>query len=161
MKVRLLSLLSVVLVLSIKAYETAARESNNQDQIDVYQPDISFLDGDQFNPISKVDSIVRILSKATTVKERHVGFAGITPQEYQLFEGLIAEGTLEELNGLLTHYSPVVRVYAYRALLANGMEININYEATMFKDTTAVDWFSGVFLTRSSVQELVSQGFTD
>jgi hypothetical protein len=161
MKVRLLSLLSVVLVLSIKAYETTARESNQPEQMEVYQPDISFLDEDQFNPISKVDSIVRILSESTTVKERHVGFAGITPKEYLLFEGLIEEGTLEELNGLLTHYSPVVRVYAYRALLANEMEINVGYEATMFKDTTAVDWFSGVFLTTSSVQELVSQGFTD
>ncbi|MFT5778128.1 MAG: hypothetical protein ACI837_001084 [Crocinitomicaceae bacterium] len=161
MKVRLLSLLSVVLVLSIKAYETTAREANEQNRLDIYQPDISFLEGEQFNPISTVDSLVRLLSESNTVKERHVGFAGITPEEYGMFEILKEVGTQEELNGLLTHYSPVVRVYAYRALLANEMQISIEYEETMFKDTSSVDWFSGCILMTSSVKELVSQGFID
>lgn len=161
MKVRLLSLLSVVLVLSIKAYETTAREATEEDGLEIYQPDISFLDGEQFNPISKVDSLVRLLSESSTVKERHVGFAAVTPKEYQLFELLTLEGTQEELNGLLTHFSPVVRVYAYRALLANEMEISLDYETMMYKDTTSVQWFSGCFLMTSTVKDLVSQGFTD
>lgn len=161
MKVRLLSLLSVVLVLSIKAYETTAKEASERNKEDIYQPDLAFLDGEQFNPISPIDSLVDLLSESEAVKEEQVGFAGITPPEYERFQELKKMGTEEELNNLLTHYSPVVRVYAYRALVANEMEINVKYEESLFRDSTAVDWFSGCILTSTSVNDLVSQGFTD
>ena len=35
----------------------------------------------------------------------------------------LSSETLEELNTMLLHESPVVRVYAHRALMANQMEI--------------------------------------
>lgn len=162
MKFRLLSLLSVVLVLSIKAYETTAHELREErNRSDVYQPDLLFIDGEQFNPVTPIDSLVQILTDSEAVKERQVGFSGSTPMEYRAFEELTNIGTESELNGLLTHYSPVVRVYAYRALVANEMEIEAAYEETVLRDTASVDWFSGCLLIPSTVSDLVSQGFID
>ncbi len=161
MKVRLLSLVSVVLVLSIKAYETKARESNDARRMAIFEPESDLVDGNQFMFISPLDSLVAILSESKAVKEQHVGFAGITPKEYRAFETLKETAEQEELNNLLTHHSPIVRVYAYRALYANEMEINVDYETALMNDTTAVDWFSGCVLMPSSVQDLVSEGFID
>ncbi len=162
MKFRLLSLLSVVLVLSIKAYETTAHEMNEERfKQRVLQPAPSFLDGEIYLPTSTMDSLVTILSESRAVKERAVGFAGSTPREYRAFEKLKTVGTEDELNGLLTHYSPVVRVYAYRALVSNDMSINASYQETVLNDTAAVDWFSGCILMETSVQRLVNQDFKD
>ena len=161
MKVRLLSFLSVVLVLSIKAYETSAREALERKEVNAYQPDLSFFEGVEFNPVSTVDSVVQILSEGITLKDKHVGFAGLTPKEYELYELMRMTASQDELNNLLTHYSPVVRVYAYRALKANEMAVNLDYEETLLKDTASLEWFSGCVLINSSVQEIVSQGFID
>ena len=161
MKFRLLSLLSVVLVLSIKAYETTAHELNKERRIAVYQPDLGFNNDDLLNPVSTFDSLVLILSESNVVKEAQVGFSGATPKEYLAFQHLMEVATAEELNDLLTHYSPIVRVYAYRALVANEMEIEATYQESIMKDTTEVDWFSGCILMPSSVQDLASQGFAD
>ncbi|MCH2224198.1 MAG: hypothetical protein MK066_05460 [Crocinitomicaceae bacterium] len=162
MKLRLLSLMSVVVVLSIKAYEINAHElKEKKSTSSFYQPYLSLINGDQFNQTSPVDSLIKFLSETSTVKEQSVGFSGTTPKEYRAFEDLQALATEEELNNFLTHYSPVVRVYAYRALIANEMYIEAEYEETVFKDTTSVNWLSGCLLIESSVQELVSQRFTD
>lgn len=161
MKFRLLSLLSVVLVLSIKAYETTAHELNKDRSVSIYQPDLGFTNDQLLNPVSTIDSLVLIISESNVVKEAQVGLSGATPKEYEAFQHLKEVATKDELNGLLTHYAPSVRVYAYRALVANEMEIEATYQEALLKDTTEVDWFSGCILMPSSVQELVSHNFVD
>lgn len=163
MKTNLLSLLSVVLVLSLKAYEIAAREENQEMRSEVYHPALEFLDGREYHysESASLDSLINHLGRTTTIKERYVGFAGTTPHEYLLFEKLKATASEDELNTLMKHYSPVVRVYAYRALIANEMEVNMNYEIMLFEDTTAVDWFSGCIYRTSTVQAIVEQGFVE
>ena len=162
MKVRLLSLLSVVLVLSIKAYETTARELNDERRnIAIFQPRAEFGEGRVFENMTQVDSLVIILAESEAVKERYVGFSGYTPTEYKTFEELMEVASEDELNNLLTHSSPIVRVYAYRALLANEMEINLDYETSLMQDSTEVDWFSGCVLIPSFVGEIASEGFID
>ena len=156
MKFRLLSLLSVVLVLSIKAYETAAHEQNDERRISVFHQDFMLTNVDVFSSLAPLDSVVLILSEATTVKERQVGFTGSTPKEYRAFEELKDIATEEELNGLLTHYSPIVRVYAYRALVSNEMLIDASYQESVLRDTTVVNWFSGCVLRASSVMDLAN-----
>ena len=156
MKVHLLSLLSVVLVLSVKAYEISAHEQNSERRVSVFQQDITLINSEIVNPISSFDSLVLILSESTTVKERQVGFSGATPKEFRAYEELQDIASEEELNGLLTHYSPIVRVYAYRALVTNEMEIDASYEESILRDTTEVDWFSGCILRPSKVQDLAS-----
>lgn len=156
MKVHLLSLLSVVLVLSIKAYEISAHEQNNERRVSVFQQDITLTNNELVNSISSFDSLVLILAESNTVKERQVGFSGATPKEFRAYEELQDLASEEELNGLLTHYSPIVRIYAYRALINNEMEVDASYEESILRDTTEVDWFSGCILRPSTVQDLAS-----
>lgn len=161
MKVNLLSLLSVVLVLSLKAYEISAREENQENRSEVYHPALAFLDVEEYHysESASLDSLINQLGRSSTIKERYVGFAGLTPNEYLLFEELKATASQYELNNLMKHYSPVVRVYAYRALIANDMEVNANCENFLFEDTTSVNWFSGCIFKNSTVQQVVEQGF--
>lgn len=161
MKVHLLSLLSVVLVLSLKAYEISAREENQEKRTEVYHPALALLDYEEYRyaESESLDSLINELGRSTTIKERYVGFAGITPNEYLLFEKLKASASEYELNSLMRHYSPVVRVYAYRALIDNEMEVNANYENYLYDDTTSVNWFSGCVYKSSTVQQVVEQGF--
>lgn len=165
MKVNLLSLLSVVLVLSLKAYEISAREENEQNNVEVYHPALEFLDADareyHYSESASLDSIITVLGKSNTLKERYVGFSGITPKEYLLFEKLKELGTQDELNTLMKHYSPVVRIYAYRALIANEMEVNGNIENVLYEDTASINWFSGCIYKSTTVQELLEQGFVE
>lgn len=163
MKVNLLSLLSVVLVLSLKAYEISAREENQENRSEVYHPALAFLDVEEYHysESASLDSLINQLGRSSTIKERYVGFAGLTPNEYLLFEELKATASQYELNNLMKHYSPVVRVYAYRALIANDMEVNANYENFLYEDTTSVNWFSGCIFKNSTVQQVVEQGFVE
>lgn len=163
MKVNLLSLLSVILVLSLKAYEISAREENQEKRSEVYHPALAFLDIDEYHysESASLDSLINILGRSNTVKERYVGFAGLTPNEYIMFEKLKESASQYELNNLMTHYSPVVRVYAYRALIANEMEVNASYENFLYEDTTSVNWFSGCIYKSSTVQQVVEQGFVE
>lgn len=163
MKVNLLSLLSVVLVLSVKAYEISAREEIQERRTEVYHPALAFLDVEEYHysESESLDSLINELGRSNTVKERYVGFAGLTPNEYIMFEKLKAYGSQYELNNLMKHYSPVVRVYAYRALIANEMEVNASYENFLYDDTTSVNWFSGCIYKSSTVQQVVEQGFVE
>lgn len=163
MKVHLLSLLSVILVLSLKAYEISAREENQEKRTEVYHPALAFLDIDEYHysESASLDSLINTLGRSNTVKERYVGFAGSTPNEYLLFEKLKESATQYELNNLMKHYSPVVRIYAYRALISNEMEVNMSYENFLFEDTTSVNWFSGCVYKPSTVQQVVEQGFVE
>lgn len=163
MKVNLLSLLSVVLVLSLKAYEISAREEMQERRTEVYHPALAFLDVDEYHysESASLDSLINELGRSNTIKEQYVGFAGLTPNEYVLFEKLKSSASQYELNNLMKHYSPVVRVYAYRALIANEMEINASFENQLYEDTTSVNWFSGCIYKPSTVQQIVEQGFVE
>ncbi|MCJ8290478.1 MAG: hypothetical protein HRT58_12495 [Crocinitomicaceae bacterium] len=163
MKVNLLSLLSVVLVLSVKAYEISAREEIQERRSEVYHPALAFLDIEEYHysESETLDSLINVLGRSNTIKERYVGFSGSTPSEYIMFEKLKESASQHELNNLMKHYSPVVRVYAYRALIANEMEVNANYENFLYEDTTSVNWFSGCIYKLSTVQQIVEQGFVE
>lgn len=163
MKVNLLSLLSVVLVLSLKAYEISAREENRENRSEAYHPALAFLDTEEYHYLesASMDSLINQLGRSTTIKERYVGFASSTPNEYILYSKLKESATQDELNGLMRHYSPVVRVYAYRALISNEMEVNVTYENSLYEDTTSVNWFSGCIYKSSTVKQIVEQGFVD
>ncbi|NVK66549.1 MAG: hypothetical protein HWE22_18295, partial [Flavobacteriales bacterium] len=126
-----------------------------------YHPALAFLDIDeyQYAESASLDSLINELGRSNTIKERYVGFAGLTPNEYLLYEKLKSKASQYELNSLMKHYSPVVRVYAYRALIDNEMEVNATYENYLFEDTTSVNWFSGCVYKASTVQQVVEQGF--
>ena len=152
-----------MLVLSLKAYEISAREENEANSAEVFHPALAFLDVDEYHysESASLDSLINKLGRSNTLKERYVGFAGLTPNEYLLFEKLKESGSEYELNNLMKHYSPVVRIYAYRALIANDMEVNASYEDFLFEDTTSVNWFSGCLYKESTVQQIVEQGFVE
>lgn len=162
MKFRLLSLISVVMVLSIKAYEQQVHEENLKNELFFVPENYPFLAIETTNNfVSEIDSLANKISKFSTLKERSVGFAGETPVEYLTFQELKSIGTEEELNNLLSHYSPIVRVYAYRALKANQMETNPEMEKILHQDDEKLMWLAGCFLRETTVSYLVSKTFLD
>ena len=56
------------------------------------------------------------LSQHSTVMTSAVGFAGIKPLEYDIFEQMKIYFTKKELQKLITHHNPVVCCYSYWAL---------------------------------------------
>lgn len=163
MKVRLLSLMSVVMVLSIKAYEQQVRKENNRkSETFSFSEDFilpNFSTSTKF--ISEIDSLTNVIAKYSTLKERQVGFTGETPKEYLTFQQMKTVGTEEELNHLLGHYSPIVRVYAFRALKAKQMEVNPEMEKILNQDNEKVMWLAGCLFRETTVAQLVSKRFLD
>ena len=97
MKVNLLSLLSVVLVLSLKAYEISAREENEQNSVEAYHPALAFLDADareyHYSESASLDSVINVLARSTTLKEQYVGFPGLAGIEMVLSRSSDAPST--------------------------------------------------------------------
>ncbi len=80
----------------------------------------------------------------------------LTPQ-FEIFQELQYTANEIELNDLLLHDSPVVRVYSYRALIVNNMNLNCDYEMAIMEDTTCIDLFAGSELTNTTVKEQIQR----
>ena len=55
----------------------------------------------------------------------------------------------------MLHESPVVKVYAHRALTVNAMNMNCDYELSLIEDTTYVDWLTEDMLVNTTVSDLI------
>ncbi|MCH2228799.1 MAG: hypothetical protein MK105_00545 [Crocinitomicaceae bacterium] len=162
MKYRMLSLLSIILVLSIKSMEISAKDYHelrimvNAIPPSPYAPQIVPLILE-----NELDSIVYQLAQANGIKERYIGQNDTINSEFIAYEKLKDLATEEDLNGLLLHDSPIVKVYAYRALLVNEMDMNCDVETALFLDTTCLDWYLDEIPTASTVGEMVQVPFQE
>ena len=89
----------------------------------------------------------------------YVGLNDSITQEYMAYEKLKSIATEEELNELLLHESPVVKVYAYRALVVNEMNMNCDVELALLEDTTCVDWYSDELVTNTTVKDMIQLSY--
>lgn len=160
MKFRMLSLLSIILVLTIKSLEISAKDYHELRVLaraippSPYVPSIV-----PFEDFSELDSVVLQLAEANAIKEMYVGLNDSITQEYTAYEKLKSIATEEELNELLLHESPVVKVYAYRALVVNEMNMNCDVELALLEDTTCVDWYSDELVTNTTVKDMIQLSY--
>lgn len=158
MKLRMLSVLSIVIVLLVKSMDISAQDYNNLRVLAHAIP------GDTptllpYPMETELDSVVYQLALSNDIKERFVGINDSITPEFEAYERLKVIASEEELNNLLLHESPVVKVYAHRALTINSMNMNCDYELALFEDSTCIDWFSADMLTNTTVAELVQQQY--
>lgn len=162
MKYRMLSLLSIILVISVKSLEISAKDYHELRVMaraippDPYAPQIV-----PFILENELDSVVYQLAQAPGIKEMYLGTNDSITSEFLAYEKLKGLATEKELNALLIHNSPVVKVYAYRALIVNDMNMDCDIESSLFVDTTCLDWYMDEIPTATTVGELIQVPFQE
>ena len=79
----------------------------------------------------------------------------IAVEESITFDELIKSANENELNALLMHQSAPVKVYAYRALLVQSMNVNSDFEQALLNDTSCVNLISKKQIIPTTVKEIV------
>ncbi len=158
MKLRMLSVLSILVALLIKSMDISAQDYNHLRLLAHAIP----ADSPLLFPYpmeTELDSVVYQLAQSTSIKERFVGLNDSITPEFEAYERLKMIASEEELNELMLHESPVVKVYAHRALTMNEMNMNCDYELALLEDSTCIDWFANDMFTNTTVAELVQQQY--
>ena len=152
----MLSLISIIIALGIKSMGISAKDYHE------FRVMLHAIPPSPYVPTliplaleNRLDTIVYDLSEATAVKQMFIDINDTITPEYQVFQELQSIATEEELNELLKHDSPVVKIYAYRALIVNNMNMNCDYEFALLEDTTCIDFFAGNEIHNSTVKDLV------
>jgi hypothetical protein len=152
----MLSVLSIVLVLMIKSMDISAKDYNNfRFLVYAIPSDPSLV---PFPMETQLDSIVFTLAQSNGIFEsEHPEFD--LNASFEAYEKLKLVATEAELNELMLHESPIVRVYAYRALIVNAMSMNCDYEGQLLLDSTCVDWVENGAIVNTTVSNLVQQTY--
>lgn len=162
MKYRMLSLLSIILVISVKSLDISAKDYHELRVMvraippDPYAPQIV-----PFILENELDSIVFRLAQAPGIKEMYLGTNDSITSEFRAYEKLKELATEKELNELLVHNSPIVKVYAYRALLVNEMNMDCDVQSSLLLDTTCLEWYMNNTPTYTTVGELIQIPFQE
>lgn len=104
---------------------------------------------------NKLDSIVFHISQTATVTNAFEPKTEETVENILLFNELLKTANENELNALMTHQSAAVKVYAFRALLMNTMNLNSDFECALLNDTSCVNLISNHQIIPTTVQEMV------
>lgn len=158
MKLRMLSVLSIVIALGIKSMNISAKDYHEFRILANAIPESPYIPTPL--PIAldtQLDSIVYTLSQASAVKDMYININDSLTPQFEIFQELQFAASEDELNELLLHESPVVRVYSYRALIVNDMNLNCDYEMAIMEDTTCIDLFAGSELTNTTVKEQIQR----
>lgn len=156
MKFRMLSLVSIIIALGIKSMGISAKDYHE------FRVMVNAIPPSPYVPTlmpialeNRLDSIVYELSQATAVKELFIEINDSITPEYQIFQELQAVASEDQLNELLNHTSPVVKIYSYRALIANDMNMNCDFELALLEDTSCVDVYAGNEVLNSTVKDML------
>lgn len=160
MKFRMLSLLSIILVLTVKSMEISAKDyyelrvAVNAIPPDPYAPHLF-----PYPLENKLDSIVFRIAQSSFVIDPFATNIESDSENIAFFNDLSSTASEQELNALMMHTSPAVKIYAYRSLLMNNMNMNCDFELALLQDTTCVSLKTNDELIPSTVKELVQNDF--
>ena len=156
MKLRMLSVLSIVLVLMIKSMDISAKDYNNFRFLVYSIPsDPSLV---PFPMETQLDTLVYTLAQANSILEtEHPEYDPF--ETFAAYEKMKIIATEAELNELMVHESPIVRVYAYRALVVNAWNMNCDYETLLLQDSSCVDWVENGAIVNTTVADLVQHTY--
>ena len=160
MKFKMLSLLSIILALTIKSMEISAKDyyelrvAVNAIPPDPYAPHLFP------HPLeNKLDSIVYRIAQSSFVIDPFATNIESDSENLAFFNDLKNTASEQELNALMMHISPAVKIYAYRSLLINNMNMNCDYELALLEDTSCVNLLTNKEIIPSTVKELVQSDF--
>ena len=153
-----MTLVSIVVVLGIKSYTINAQDQPMNDGDLELLAGIELLNhSDTVRHQKMIDRFVKSLEKAEFLYGRFTGPAEIPNEVYADYERIQRVGTHEELQLLMTHDSPIVRLYAHQAMAINGMDMDRSTLESMLNDTTLVLVQNGLEIKQVPVMELAAE----
>jgi hypothetical protein len=155
MKFRMLSLLSIILALTVKSMEISAKDYNEFRVFVNAIPSTPTQNLLAYRLENKLDSIVFHIIQTSTVSDVFEPNTEQTIENNTSFDELIKSANENELNALLMHQSAPVKVYAYRALLVQSMNVNSDFEQALLNDTSCVNLISKKQIIPTTVKEIV------
>jgi len=157
MKLRLLTLFSIIVALAIKTYSINAQDGVIDDE------DVELLTkwelknkSDSVYHEKHVHRIVSTLSKSPYIAEDKIT-AVKSSEIYHEYSKLKTVANAYELNKLLVHPSPIIRVYSHRALMEKNLELNTLHLEIIASDSTDVEWMDGDVMVKTTVMEMVTK----
>ena len=158
MKLHLLTVFSIVIALAVKSYTINAQDG----VIDDYEIEL-LANWDLLNANDSlfhqkhINRIVEKLAQSPYVTEEKMGVASTTSDTYLDYTKLRKAAKAHELDELLVHPSPIIRVYAHRAIMENGMYANSAHVENMINDSTSIGWMAGNLMIETTVMDMVAQ----
>ena len=157
MKFRLLTLFSIIIVLAAKTYTISAQDGVIDDE------DVELLTkwelknkSDSVYHEKHVNRIVDALSKSPYIAEEKITVLE-SSEIYHEYSRLKKVANEYELNKLLVHKSPIIRVYAHRALMENNFTPNTLHLEIIASDSTDIEWMQGDLMVQTTVMDIVTE----
>jgi len=157
MKLRLLTLFSIIVVLAIKSYTISAQDGIIDDA------DIELLTkwelknkSDSISHERHVVRLVKVLSESPYIADEPNTFLNQN-EFYEGYRRFKRVANAYELNKCLIHPSPIVRVYAHRAIFENEVEPNTHHLEFISNDSTHIGWMKGGVMSETTVMDVVTQ----
>lgn len=101
----------------------------------------------------EISDIVNKISAYGTVDAAGVGIAGVKTEQYERFEKLMKNATVDELVSLTDHKSPAVKAYSFWALSKRkfpGLSLIVKKHAA---DSSTFRFFTGCLLSRERIRD--------
>lgn len=158
MKFKLLTLFSIILALVVKTYSLSARDGviDDEEVALLAQWELKNAD-DSLRHQQHVGILAKELAASNQITEEFTGAGAMVKcKTYYNYARLRTAANEFELNELLTHESPIIRVYAHRAMMERKLNPDPTIVAAMAADSTEVEWLNGDVLVHTTVMDMVS-----
>jgi len=158
MKFKLLTLFSIIMALVIKTYSLSARDGVIDDEeVELLaQWELKNAD-DSLRHQKHVGILANELAESKQITEEYTGAGALVKcKTYHHYTRLRTAANEFELNELLTHKSPVIRVYAHRAMMERNLSPDPDVVSEMAADSSEIQWLNGDVLIHTTVMDMVS-----
>jgi hypothetical protein len=158
MKFKLLTLFSIILALVIKTYSLSARDGVIDDEeVELLaQWELKNAD-DSLRHQKHVGILATELAESKQITEEFTGAGAMVKcKTYHHYARLRTAANEFELNELMKHESPIIRVYAHRALMEKHFDADKDLVAAIAADSTEIEWLNGDVLVHTTVMDMVS-----
>ena len=154
MRFYIMTLVSIITVLAIKSYTINAQDDNVGDL------EIEMMASTEL--LNKADTLrhhkmISRFESSDYVYGKFAGSANFPNDTYQNYERIQRVCTVQELNKMLDHESPVVRVYAHRALMENKMMVYPHHQEELIRDSAEVLVIDGLSISKTNVLNIVAE----
>lgn len=152
-----MTLVSVIVVLTIKSYTITAqdRPMNDVELEKISQYDL-INKADTIRHKKMIDRFVKGIEGDEFVSGRFTHQGVIPNPDFECYERLERTATLEELEDLAQHENPVMRVYALNAASARDLKLDEELLEVLIADTTEVLIIDGVWSKEVRIADLAA-----
>jgi len=157
MKFHLLTLFSIIVVLAVKTYTLSAQDGViDDDDVELLSKWELKNKSDSVYHEKHVNRIVDVLSKSPYITEEKITVLE-SSKIYHEYSRLKKVANEYELNKLLIHKSPIIRVYAHRALMEKNFKPNTLNLEIIASDSTDIEWMQGDLMVHTTVMDIVTE----